>query len=222
MDMEPSQTDAFNKVKDKLTSHRVLTWYDPAAETKLTADASAYGLVAVLLQKHETAWKPVAYASRSMTKAETRYAQIEKEALAITWACERFTNYILGKQIQIETNHKPLVPLLCTKHLDVLPPRILRFRLRLMQFDYTMSHIPRKLLYTADTLSPSPQECLAQDKQLAELTEDQMTTTTTNQFPTTTDSLETYQQAQKEDAVCSQLITFCQTKWPNKKFYHNN
>ena len=179
-------------MKDELTSHPVLTWYDPAAETKLTADASAYGLGAVLLQKHETAWKPVAYASRSMTEAETRYAQIEKEALAITWVCERFTNYILGKQIQIETDHKPLVPLLGTKHLDVLPPRILRFRLRLMQFDYTISHVPGKLLYTADTLSRSPQECLAQDKQLAELTEDQMTTTTTNQFPTTTDSLETY------------------------------
>ena len=99
MDMGPSQTDAFNKVKDELTSHSVLTWYDPAAETKLTVDASAYGPGAVLLQKHETAWKPVAYASRSMTEAETRYAQIKKEALAIMWACERFTNYILGKQI---------------------------------------------------------------------------------------------------------------------------
>ena len=43
-----------------------------------------------------------------------------------------------------------------------------------------------------------------------------MTTTTTNQFPTTTDSLECYRQAQKEDPICTQLITFCQTKWPNK------
>ena len=91
-----------------------------------------------------------------------------------------------------------------------------------MQFDYTILHVPGKLLYNADTLSRSPQECLAQDKQLAELTEDQMTTTTTNQFPTTTGSIETYRQAQKEDPVCSQLITFCQTKWPNKKCYHSN
>ena len=81
-----------------------------------------------------------------------------------------------------------------------------------MKIDYTISHFPGKLLYTADTLSRLPQECLAQDKQLAELTEGQMTTTTTNQFPTTTGSIETYQQAQKEDPACSQLITFCQTK----------
>ena len=80
-----------------------------------------------------------------MTEAETRNAQIEKEALATTWACECFTNYILGKQIQMETDHKPLVPLLGTKHLDVLPPKILRFRICLMPFDYTILHVPGKL-----------------------------------------------------------------------------
>ena len=78
-----------------------------------------------------------------------------------------------------------------------------------MQFDYTISHVPGKLLYTADTLSRSPQEYLGQDEYLAELT-------ATNQFPTTTDSLETYRQAQREDPVCSQLMTFCQTQWPSK------
>ena len=72
-------------------------------------------------------------------------------------------------------------------------------------------------MYTAETLSHSPQECLAPDEQLAELTEEQMTTTTTNQFLITTSSLETHQQAQKEDPMCLQLITFCQTKWPNKR-----
>ena len=85
-----------------------------------------------------------------------------------------------------------------------------------MQFDYTISHVPGKLLYTADTLSRAPQECSNRDTELADLTEEQMTTTTTNQFPTTTDSLEAYRQAQTEDLICSQLITFCQTKWPNK------
>ena len=113
-----SQTDSFNKIKAELTSTPILAWYNPTSETKVIADASAYGLGAVLLQKVENNWKPVAYASRSMTETETRYAQIEKEALASTWACEHFTDYILGKKIHIETDYKPLVPPLGDKQLD--------------------------------------------------------------------------------------------------------
>ena len=106
-----------------------------------------------MLQKQKQEWQPVAYASRSMSETETRYAQIEKEALAITWACEKFSTYILGKHISIDTDHKPLVPLLNNKHLDNLPPRVLRFRFRLMRFSYSIQHVPGKFLYTdAQTL----------------------------------------------------------------------
>ncbi|KAL5463805.1 hypothetical protein EMCRGX_G032740 [Ephydatia muelleri] len=64
----------------------VLCIYDPNAET---ADASSHGLGAVLLQKHDSEWKPVAYASRSLSDTEANYAQIEKEALASVWAAKR-------------------------------------------------------------------------------------------------------------------------------------
>ena len=67
-----------------------------------------------------------------MTSTEQRYAQIEKKALAMTWACERFRDYIIGKNFGIETDHKPLVTLLKIKQLDDLPVRIQRFRMRLM------------------------------------------------------------------------------------------
>ena len=77
------------------------------------------------MQKSKSEWRPVAYASKSMMETEKRYAQIEKEALATTWACEKFATYILGMKFLIETDHKPLVPLLGTKHLDSLPPRVL-------------------------------------------------------------------------------------------------
>ena len=101
----------------------MLALFNPKAPTKISADASSYGLGAVLLQQVEEKWKPVAYASRSMTDTEKRYAQIEKEALAVTWS--------------ISTDHEPLVPLLSTKNLDNLPPRVLRFRLRLAWHDYS-------------------------------------------------------------------------------------
>ena len=89
-----------------------------------------------------------------------------KEALAVTWACSKFSNYILGRPFLIKTNHKPLVPILSTKHLDDLPPQVLRFRLRLARFSYTIEHMPGKLLYTADTLSRAPQP--VQDPELQE------------------------------------------------------
>ena len=57
-------------------------------------------------------WKPIAFASRSLTQTEQYYATIEKEALAITWACEKFASYIVGMKFHIETDHKPLIPLL--------------------------------------------------------------------------------------------------------------
>ena len=116
----------------------------------------------------DSGWRPIAYASRSMTETEKRYAQIEKEALAATWACEKFATYILGMKFLIETDHKPLIPLLGTKHLDSLPPQILRFRLHLARFDYSIQHVPGKLLYTADTLSRSPSSCNQNDAGLQE------------------------------------------------------
>ena len=63
------------------------------------------------------------------------------EALAVTRSCDKFSCYILGHHFDIETDHKPLVPLLSTKNLDNLPPRILRFRLRLARYDYSIQHV---------------------------------------------------------------------------------
>lgn len=78
---------------------------------------------------------------------------MEKEALAVTWACEKFIDYILGRKFHIESDHKPLILILSTEHLDDLPPCILRFRLRLAKFDSTIQQTPVKLLYAADALS---------------------------------------------------------------------
>ena len=58
----------------------------------------------------------------------------------------------------LETYHKPLMPLFDQKSLDLLPPRVLRFRLHLMRFQYTIHHVPGKTLYTADMLSKTPKQ----------------------------------------------------------------
>ena len=86
----PDQSQAFSQVKEELSKPTTLALYDVNAPTKLSADASSYGLGAVLLQEADKQWRPIAYASRSMSETEQRYAQIEKEALTITWACEKW------------------------------------------------------------------------------------------------------------------------------------
>ena len=92
----PAQDKAFQEIKEEVTSTRVLALYDLNRESKVSADASSYGLGGALLQLHGEHWRPVAFASRALTETESRYSQIEKEALALTWACEKFTNYILS------------------------------------------------------------------------------------------------------------------------------
>ena len=120
-----AQKEALEEIKRQLVSTPVLAFYDPQLETKVSADASSYGIGAVLVQKQpEGDWKPVAFISRALTGTEKRYAQIEKEALATTWACERLADYLVGKRFHVETDHKPLVPLLGSKNLEEVPPRI--------------------------------------------------------------------------------------------------
>ena len=122
---EESQETAFQSLKQLLISRLTLSFYSPDRETLVSADASSYGLSSVILQKQpDNMWKPVAYASRALTLAEQKYAQIEKEALAVMWSCERFNDYLLGTTFHIHIDHKPLVPLLSTKNLDELPTHI--------------------------------------------------------------------------------------------------
>ena len=119
------QQRAFDCIKTLLTNTPVLALFDLNQETVLSADASAFGLGAVLLQRQSSGeLKPVAFISRSMTPTEQRYAQIEKEALAFTWACKRLSDYLSGLSFHIHMDHKPLVPLFSSKHLEELPIRV--------------------------------------------------------------------------------------------------
>ena len=83
------QEKAFKGLKTEISLSPTLNYYDPQLETMLSVDASKYGLGAVLLQENET-WDPVAYASRSLTKTEQNYEQMEKETLAIVFGTQRF------------------------------------------------------------------------------------------------------------------------------------
>ena len=212
---EHPQEQAFTQLKEELIRPIVLELYNPRRNIKVSADASSHGLGAVLLQATSNGdkWKPVAYAIRSMTDAEKRYAQIEKDVLAATGACDKFSDYVPGQTFHIETDHKPLVPLLTTKHLDSLLPRIVRFRLCLARYDYTISHVPGKLLHTADTLSRAPLPTTIHPDSLQEEVEVFVESLVSN-LSTTEDRLQGYGEAQADDS--KEVMQFCKDGWPNR------
>ena len=113
------QEKAFQAIKEKLTSDATLQYYDVEKPTTVSVDASSYGLGACLLQKG----RPVCFAHRSLNSAERNYAQIEKELLAIVYGCTKFHQYVYGKKVKVQTDHKPLEALF-KKTLFPAPQRL--------------------------------------------------------------------------------------------------
>ena len=118
------QEESFSKLKNILSSTPVLTFYDVKKPVIISCDASQSGLGALLLQDG----KPVAHASRALSSAETRYAQIEKELLAVVFAFTKFHQYVYSKDVIVESDHKPLEAIL-KKSLAAAPPRLQRMLL---------------------------------------------------------------------------------------------
>ena len=208
---------AFDQLKQNLISSPVLALYDQHLDTCIQADSSGYGLGAVLCQKVDDIWKPVSYASRSLTPTESRYATIEKEALAITWACERFHQYLFGKEFTIYTDHSPLVTLLSKKRLDEMPLRVQRFRLRLMRYNYEVIYIPGSKQTIADTLSRAPveesKEISIKSIELSVEIENYVQGFIGN-INASEHRLKEIQQFQNKDPVLKEVKKFTQSHWP--------
>ena len=96
--------------------------------------------------------KPIAFASRSLTTTQQRYAPIEQELLAVVFGCERFHKYIYGKQVKVFSNHKPLERIF-KNALQNTPHRLQRMLLSLQKYDIELSYLSGKENIVADTLS---------------------------------------------------------------------
>lgn len=121
------------KLKETVTTEPVLTLFDHSKGTNISTDSSKDGLGAVLLQMNGDQWQPVACASRSMTETEQRYAEIEKEALALVFGCGKFHSFVYRlPTFTAVTDHKPLMSIR-KKNLSDMSPRIQHMMLALQR-----------------------------------------------------------------------------------------
>lgn len=159
-------------MKMALTSPPVLDFFDPRRRTVLETDAARSGGLGYCLLQQDAAgrWRLIQCGSRFLSDAESRYAVIELELLALAWACKKCSIYLGGMQrFEVLTDHRPLIPILNSKSLaEIENPRLQRLRERLAPFNLLAIWRQGKLHAIPDALSRAPVDDPAPEDEEAE------------------------------------------------------
>ena len=146
-----TEQKAFVDLKTLISEDQLLNFFDVTKPVVIQCNASTEGLGATLMQ----GGRPVLSASRSLTKTEKNDVAIELECLAIVFACRKFDQFIYGKRVVIETEHKPL-EVITKKTLLAAPRRLQRMLLQLQRYDLDIVYHPGNQQVIADVLSRFP------------------------------------------------------------------
>jgi len=161
----PNHTDIFEKAKRIIKKDCALQYYRPEKSLYIESDASKIGLGAALLQidpKIQTEYdteippteclRPIAYGSKSLTTTEQNYSNIEREALGILHALQKFHHYTFGRHTHIITDHRPLLAIF-KKDVATASPRLQRILMKMHQYNISLSYRPGPEMHLADCLS---------------------------------------------------------------------
>ncbi|EER11350.1 retrovirus polyprotein, putative, partial [Perkinsus marinus ATCC 50983] len=133
-DVEQSE---FEDIKHSL-SHSVLVHPDFTKPFIVQADGSSHGLGAALCQVDDNGVeRPIKFASRALSSAESKWSTEQVELLAVLWAVEHWHYYLYGRRFTIVTDHDNLRWLL---HVSPKKPRLCRWVLRLCEYDFDIIH----------------------------------------------------------------------------------
>ena len=146
----PEHTEAFQLLKREISTAPILRYYDPKKPVVLQTDACTKGLGAVLLQDN-----PVYFASKSLTAAQQNYVAIELEALAVSWAVQKFHHNLYGTSFTLQTDQKPLQAIL-SKSLVEATPQMQRLLVPPIPYDMAVEYIKGETNFIADCLSRAP------------------------------------------------------------------
>ncbi|CAI5692272.1 unnamed protein product [Oreochromis niloticus] len=157
----PSCDLAFKTIIEKLSTAPVLGFADPKLPYTLHTDASTTGLGAALYQEQNGQTRVIAYASRGLSRSESRYPAHKLEFLALKWAVtEKFADYLYGNQFTVVTDSNPLTYILTTAKMDAMSYRWLA---ALSTFSFKLQYRAGKLNSDADGLSRRPHGELLND-----------------------------------------------------------
>ncbi len=154
-----AHTAAMAEINTKIADNLALEVFKPGETLELWTDASPYGFGAILLQNK----RPLYCASRTLTKAESNYPQIDLELGAIAWAFERMDAFVYGSNVQVYSDHKPLTAI-TRKQIGDLSMRQQRMMARLMRYDFEVSYASAKLMDGPDALSRAPLKLTCNDE----------------------------------------------------------
>ena len=205
---------AFDDIKELVSSPPLLKYYEPSKPLVLQCDASEKGLGASLLQDGN----PIAYASRALTSTETNYAQIEKELLAIVFGVERFHQYTYGRKVVVDSDHKPLETIF-GKPLATAPRRLQKMFMRLQRYDLDIHYKKGSEMYLADTLSRhfSGDEVHVVRSNFEEEIEEMPKIEDINQMVASEDKMARLKDETSKDEVLQAVKAAIQRGWPESK-----
>ena len=214
------QETAFQDVKKSLLTPQVLAHFDDTKPIVLACDASPFGLGAVLSQIFDDGSEhPVAFASRSLSRAERNYAHIDKEALAIIFGIGKFHQYISGRAFTLFTDHKPLIHIFNeSKSVPVMASaRLQRWALTLSGYHYSIKFKSGNRQGNADALSRFP---LSESPPSVPIPPETVTVMEhLSQIPLTSAKL---RQQIDRDATLSKVKRFTKFGWPTQLESHDD
>ena len=225
---------AFDKIKEAICKETLLAYYDKDRPLFIEVDASGQGLGAVLMQgdileselehssqtegkflQFRSRLRPIAYASKSLSDAETRYSNIERELLGVVWAVEHFHHYTFANKINIISDHKPLHPLFSGKTLVSCSARTARLLLKVVDKDIRFYYQNGPTMHISDALSRLP----THNTQVGNKDHIQgLKVTISEVSPVMTNvSLDQFKEHTSKDPVMRQLHTYILQGWPSKQ-----